>query len=148
MEDRNNVIFLLKHIDHQIKAGIDAQLKEQDLTLSQSMVLFRLNQNGGCLSQKELQKLLKVSHPTIVGLVKRLEKSGYVRCETDQNDKRYRLVYLTETAESFMKEQEAQRERNISRATDGLSDEEVAELTRMLNIINENFSNNRKDKQL
>ena len=148
MEDRNSVIFLLKHIDQQVKAGIDAQLKEHGLTLSQSMVIFRLHQSGGCLSQKELQKQLRVSHPTIVGLVKRLEKGGYVRCETDQNDQRYRLVYLTEAAESFTKEQEAQREKNISRMTDGLSDEEITELFRMLNIINENVSNDRKDKQL
>ena len=66
-----------------MKALGDNDLKTQDLTFSQAQVLVVIERNGGTIAQKEIEKILDVSHPTIVGLVNRLHEKGFVECEVD-----------------------------------------------------------------
>ena len=78
MERKEEIGYLIHKIDNRIKTRIDNQLKKNELTFSQSQVLHHLDRNGGSLNQKELQSLMNVSHPTIVGLVNRLYEKGLV----------------------------------------------------------------------
>ena len=135
-----NIGFLIHRIDNKVKADIDAQLKIHDLTFSQSQVLFQLMKNGGSMSQKQLQDVMKVSHPTMVGLVQRLEANGYVRTALDQNDKRNKIVTITEAAEQFSHDMEASRKKNRKKMLKDLSEEEVQELSRLLNKVYENVN--------
>lgn len=71
-------------------------LKEQDLTWAQSRLIGFLTRNGGERTQKEIENFLEVSHPTVVGIVSRMEQNGFVTCRTDQTDRRNKIVSLTE----------------------------------------------------
>ena len=74
---------LIRMISHKVRAKGDADLKERGLTFSQLQVLITLHRHGGSMSQRELEKELNISHPTVVGLVQRLEKNAYVESWTD-----------------------------------------------------------------
>ena len=78
---------LLKMITDKIKIQADANLAQHDLTLTQSRVLGYLEQNGGIATQKEIEGFLQVSHPTVAGVIGRMEQKGFVSCRADPADK-------------------------------------------------------------
>ena len=79
---------LLKMITDKIKiqgrcrsraAGADADAKPR-AGLSRS-------RSGGQATQKEIEGFLQVSHPTVAGIINRMEQNGFVRCRLDPADK-------------------------------------------------------------
>jgi len=70
-------------------------LEETGLGSGQVPVLMELTR-GGQLSQKELAERVHVTPATMSGLLKRMERSGFIRRTTDENDARVSLVELTE----------------------------------------------------
>lgn len=75
---------LLKQINDKLKIIADNSLKESGLTISQTRVMQIIHEKGGEVTQKEIEKHLQVSHPTVVGIVSRLEKNGYLSCRVDE----------------------------------------------------------------
>lgn len=99
----NDVGYLIKSINDKLKVRADAELKQYHLTISQSRVLVYLRSRGGQATQKEIETLLDVAHPTIVGLVSRMEQNGYVTCWPCE-DGRNKYVKLTPQAEAIDKD--------------------------------------------
>ncbi len=67
---------MIKYISDKVRQKADNNLKDHNVTLSQVRVLnFLWRENGSC-SQKQIEDFLQVSHPTVVGLVARMEQSG------------------------------------------------------------------------
>ena len=131
---------LIKMISNKIRARGDADMKERGLTFSQLQVLVTLHRHSGQMSQRELEKELNISHPTIVGLVQRLEKNGYVETWTDETDKRIKHVKQSEKALK-MKEEARQRWNDMTtRMFRNLSETEKEELYRMLNVISDGLN--------
>lgn len=126
---------LLKLINDRLKTSFDASFKEKGLTLSQTRVLEFIYMQGNQTTQKEIEEYLEVSHPTVTGIISRLEKNGFLSCYFDLNDRRNKIVCNTEKARAltvFMMEEKNRMEQIM---TEGLSKEEVGELFRMLQII-------------
>ena len=131
---------LLRMISHKIRAKGDAGLKERGLTFAQLQLLITLHRNGGEMSQRELEKQLSVSHPTVVGLVQRLEKNGYVETWTDETDKRIKHVKQSGKALE-LKEEMRKRWRDMTeRMFRNISEQEKEELYRMLNVISDDLN--------
>ena len=118
---QNPIPRTIKMIADRMKADGDARLKKHNMTFVQAMVLRHLRLHGGTATQKQLEDDFKVSHPTIVGIIARMENNGHVRSYTDCNDRRQNII---------------ERDRKL---VDGLSEQEVAELNRMLEIIYRNL---------
>lgn len=93
--------YLIKNIEDKLKIKVDAELKHYNLTMVQGRVLAFLNSKGGQATQKEIEVFLDVSHPTVVGIVSRLEQNGYVTSWIDRNDKRNKIVQRTKQAEAL-----------------------------------------------
>ena len=142
---KNDIRMLLTKINWNMKAVADAGLKRDNLTYSQINVLFFVRKSGGRVSQKEIEEYLKVSHPTVVGLVQRLENTGYIICERDENDKRNKLVSTTDQFEQLVKQLDAKRAANNERLLEGLSEEDLEKLTVYLTTIYENSVNRREN---
>ncbi len=131
---------LLKTISTRIRSRGDADLKERGLTFSQLQVLITLHRHGGEMSQRQLEKELSVSHPTIVGLVQRLEKNGYVESWTDETDKRVNHIRQSAKALQFKEESQRRWRDTTTRMFRNLSEEEKEELYRMLNVISDDLN--------
>ena len=126
---------LFKVIHERMQAAADADLKERGLTFAQSQVIVCLAEHGNRALQKEIETSLGVSHPTVSGLVSRLEKNGFVRTWIDDSDRRNKVVELTDKARETGDELHAtMHERDRSLLT-GLDEHEQAELIRMLKQV-------------
>ena len=133
--------YFLKSINDRLKTRADNQLKSRNLTMSQSRVLGFLHSKNGQATQKEIGDHLQVAHPTVVGIVARLERNGFVTCCIDPTDKRSKIVSLTKHAEIIGEEMDSLIEDSEARMLYGLSQEDVKNLKKYLSTIYDNLEN-------
>lgn len=140
MSDDTHIFIYLKQIMKNIRTHINENLKEWDLTFSQLHVLKCLDDHGGHMTQRALENSLNVSHPTVVGLVSRLEKNGFVTSAPDKNDHRHKIITLTDKAVSHHASATEQRLQNEAVMLSGLDDDEIRTLENLLKKIIDNIS--------
>lgn len=130
---------MIKYISDKVRQKADNNLKDHNVTLSQVRVLnFLWRENGSC-SQKQIEDFLQVSHPTVVGLVSRMEQSGYIQTSVSPDDKRNKIVTVTDSGMSLACELCRYMEDIDKRMLVGLTDEQQAQLADMLYIVVQNF---------
>lgn len=126
---------LLKMITDKIKIQADANLAQHDLTLTQSRVLGYLARNGGTATQKEIEGFLQVSHPTVAGVIGRMEQKGFVSCRPDAADKRSKIVCQTERAAAIAQDMHATIQATEQQMLRSLTLEQIAALEDALRTI-------------
>ena len=136
---KNDVGYLIKSINDKLKVRADAELKQYHLTMSQSRVLVYLRSQGGQATQKEIETFLDVAHPTVVGLVSRMEQNGYVTCWPCE-DGRNKYVKLTPQAEAIDKDMQENMHANEEMLLSPLSPEEREQLRKLLITIAEHLA--------
>ena len=136
---QNDIGYLIKNINDKLKVKADADLKHSNLTLAQSRVLAFLDSRGGQATQKEIEVYLDVSHPTVVGIISRMERNGHLRCWVDETDKRNKIVALTEQAKAMGEEMEQRISANEKMLLASLSEADIKKLKQMLLIIYNNL---------
>lgn len=136
---QKDIGYLIKNINDKLKVRADADLKQRNLTLAQSRVLAFLDGRGGQATQKEIEVFLEVSHPTVVGIISRMEKNGHLECWIDENDKRNKIVSLTQEAKALGKEMKQQLLANEKMLLSSFSEEDVEKLKQMLLTIYNNL---------
>ena len=82
---------------------------------------------------------MNVAHPTVVGIVSRLEKNGFLKCYVDEADKRNKIVCLTEKAIDVGEQMNAEIEMNEKMLLNNLSDDDINSLRRILKTIYKNL---------
>ena len=136
---KNDVGYLIKSINDKLKVRADAELKKYHLTMSQSRVLVYLRSRGGQATQKEIETFLDVAHPTVVGLVSRMEQNGYVTCWPCE-DGRNKYVKLTPQAEAIDKDMQRNQLENEERLLAPLSPEDRERLRDLLLTVAEHLT--------
>lgn len=136
---KNDVGYLIKSINDKLKVRADAELKQYHLTMSQSRVLVYLRSQGGQATQKEIETFLDVAHPTVVGLVSRMEQNGYVTCWPCE-DGRNKYVKLTPQAEAIDKDMQENMHANEEMLLAPLSPEERERLRDLLLTVAEHLT--------
>lgn len=130
--------FLIKQITDKIKVSADASFKEKNLTLTQARVLEYIMRKGGSTTQKSIEEYLDVSHPTVVGIVSRMEKNGHLICHVDEDDRRNKIVEITGQAACLSRELEEGKKIQDEKLLRGLTEEEIDKLYDMLCIMRRN----------
>ena len=135
---KKDIGYLIKNINDKLKVKADADLKSYNLTLTQSRVFAYLNSCGGQATQKEIEIFLEVSHPTVVGIVSRMEQKGYLTTWQSE-DKRNKNVKLTMQAEAIGNDMEQNIKANERMLLSPLSKSEQEQLREMLGRIYKNL---------
>lgn len=140
MHELESVGLLIKKIHDATGAIANAELKELNLTISQSQVLYFLYQvRGQNTSIKEIEKHFCIKHTTALGIVNRLESKGFIQSSGSLDDKRVRIIEITRAGEKI---NEAISSKFLSleeKSLQGLSPKEVKSLREMLMVIHSNL---------
>lgn len=138
--EERDIGFLFKQINLMIKKEIDKNLIKYDLTTSQSRVLFFIYfRRDDKTSMKDIEEHMKVTHPTVIGIVKRLEEKGFVTTAPDPEDRRVKLVVTTQKTTKMIKKLDQGKRRMDEKLLKGFTEQEVKELRRMLFMIEDNL---------
>lgn len=97
MEIERSYGALLKQINDELRKNSNNELRSQGLTATQAGTLLELYYAlERQLPMKELEERLHVAQSTVVGIVSRLEQKKLVESFGDPNDKRIKLVRITQ----------------------------------------------------
>ena len=132
---REHVGLLIKFLNGRITNKINKNLAEFNLTGVQHEILCFIdrNEHERDIFQKDIEKCLKLTNPTVTGIVKRLEeKEMIVRCPSS-NDARYKCLHVTEKGREVICKSFQFGAYNIEKKlVSGMTDEEVKMLKDLL----------------
>ena len=132
---QTHIGYLIKAINDKIKVNADADLSSHNLTMAQSRVLVYLLHQNGKATQKQIEDYLEVSHPTVVGIVSRMEKNGFLTNKVDQKDHRNRIIELTSYAYTTGKDMDKVVGKMEKDLLSPLNESQIKELTKLLELI-------------
>lgn len=89
------VAFVTNVAAKRLAECLNNRLMIYNVTKSQWFAMYYINRNE-YLSQKELAELMGASQPTITGILDRLEKQDFIERKEDQEDKRRKVIGLTQ----------------------------------------------------
>ena len=119
--------FLVNVVGRLMKRALYLKLADSGVTPTQWTVLMGLWAKDG-LSFTELGKRLSFDHPTITGVVDRMEREKLVRRQRHHLDRRVVNVFLTQKGKD-LEEVTADAGRHVDTvATNGLSGEQVEQV--------------------
>ena len=122
------------------RTKLDERLSPLGLTQARWLVLIHLSRMGGESLQKELAFIVGVEGPTLVRVLDGLERIGLVQRLGVEGDKRARLIRLTPKADSVISDIMRIGIKLRGEALAGVSDEELENFFRVLNIILANLA--------
>ena len=95
-----------RHLGHRvrilsqaIRQAIDRKLCDLDLTGQQSFIIRYLSERQDqVVYPKDIEKRFHLTHPTVSGVLQRLEAKDFVVLEPDRADRRCKRIRLTDRA--------------------------------------------------
>ncbi|MCR4735052.1 MAG: MarR family transcriptional regulator [Treponema sp.] len=102
--ENKEILFMIKNIHDRFEARGNADCKEAGLTFSQFRVLIYLQDHKNkIVTQKELEVDFKVSHPTINGIISRLENNNFIETKIiKEAGKQQKQIFLTQKSSSAL----------------------------------------------
>lgn len=138
-EFHESIGYWLYTATHDMSRRMNAEFAELGITFRQWEVLCWISFLGEA-TQAQLAEGMLVEAPTLVGILDRMERDGWISRVADPKDGRRKLIRHTEKVKPVW-EQMATKAREVrALATQGLSEEEVATLRRGLETIRRNIS--------
>jgi len=131
----------LRLLNQAIAQDMDRTVTALDLTGTQSFVLRYLSMHRGeVVYPKNIEKQFSLTHPTVSGILQRLEAKGFITMLPDPADHRCRRVELTEKAEQCQQEISQHIREMEKRMLAGMSGDEVETLVRLLDQATKNLT--------
>ena len=131
---KNSAGYLANHMARLFAAGLQRRIAPLGLAPAQFMVLLELWQQDG-LSQRELTQRLDVEQPTMANTLRRMERDGLIVRQPNKQDRRARLVCLTDKARALEeKATQAAKEQNRA-ALGGLNAQQQADLVNLMQLV-------------
>src|SRR6185436_616710 len=90
-------------------------------------------------SQTDLADRMRIEPPTLVGILDRMERDGWIRRGGDVSDRRKKLVEATPAAKPAWSKIVAVAKRVRARATRGMTQNQLAQLKKLLGVVQANL---------
>jgi MarR family transcriptional regulator for hemolysin len=143
----NSIGFVVYSASKMMQKAFDLELRDKTgINLTQSKVIFTLYMQSGP-TQRELADKIGVESPTLVPIIDKMEKDGYVKRKSDVNDRRIKRIYATAKADSLWDSMMecAGQIRKVS--TKDLSEQEIRSALEVVKKITENLTRHLGDSQ-
>jgi MarR family transcriptional regulator, transcriptional regulator for hemolysin len=114
---------------------LDERLKPMGLSQAKWRTLLHLSIAPEALTQKEIAARLGIEEPTLVTLLRRLEKDGWIARKGSQDDRRCKLVRLRHRAQCVIAQINATAEQLRRDLLAGIPTPEVQTCMRVLSQI-------------
>ena len=130
----------LRYLNNRITQYMDQQFLALDLTSTQSFILHHLSlHENEAMYPKDIEKRFHLTHPTVSGVLQRLEAKNFIVIEPDRADRRCKRIRLTDRARRC-DEAVAQAFETLERLMcSGMSEEEQQTLLRLLDLASANL---------
>lgn len=133
---KDRVAILIKKTALAIEKLSNQVLAPYDLSHAQYKIMMMLYRNPDkTIRQTDIEEKFSLTNPTVTGIIQNLEKKGLVQRIQNPNDKRSKLLCLTDHAIEIKEELRALGEELETLTTDNLTEEECDQLCGLLKKI-------------
>lgn len=133
--------FLIKQIDSALNKRANANLKHVGVTLTQVAALEAIYSQPGCQVEfKQLEKLLRVSQPTTVGIISRLRDKGLLETFYSEESPNAKVASLTAAGKAICDEAGQLVAHEEETLLSGFDDDERRQFISMLQRVVDNVS--------
>ena len=116
-----------------------AALAAMDLTAAQGHILGYIHRRSTPPCPRDIEETFRLSHPTVSGLLTRLEKKGFIEFRPDDSDRRSKRIYILPKGQDVVDTMHRTIAQNEERMVQGFSEEEKALFTQLLTRAIENM---------
>jgi MarR family transcriptional regulator for hemolysin len=134
-----SVGYWLTTATHTYHRAFNEELSPHGITFRQAQVLAFLALETE-LSQAELASRMMIEAPTLVGILDRMQRAGWITRHPCQHDRRRKMIRANPSAEPVWSKIVICAKRIRQRATEGLTPAQIALLKECLAQIRENLS--------
>lgn len=134
-----SVLGLFFSITKRHRQAVEDYCEKNDLQKSQHRMMFTLNHLGDGTCQKDVAEHLQITPAAVAVTLKKLERSGVVKKEIRDEDNRYNRIYMTDKGKEIVKQSIQAFNAIDNAAFSGVTEDEMDELTRILNKIHANL---------
>lgn len=145
MKHNRTVGYEIKTLDHLMmrqlisfgaKSGID------ELTVMHGWIIgFLYNNADKKIFQKDIEREYSLSRSTVTGILKLMEKKGYITRKNDEHDGRLKQVLLTEKGAQLHCSTVKDIELLEKKTVEGIEEEELETFFRVIQKLKENCKN-------
>jgi len=97
MQRNIQISLMIKILNNAFKQELNKEIAPLDLSSSQAHVLGYLSHNQDkTIFQKNIEEQFNLKHPTVTGILQRLEEKGFIKQIPLETDHRYKQIILTE----------------------------------------------------
>jgi MarR family transcriptional regulator for hemolysin len=136
----SSVGFIVNNTAKAFQKALDAELRKNvGVTISQWRVISTLARQPG-ITQKEIADRVGIEGSTLVPIIDKMEKDGFVKRKLDNEDRRINRIYLTTKADDLWNSmiECALRIRKLS--TKEISEEQIKTTLDVLRKISKNLT--------
>lgn len=145
MEENKNctsIVRQFKRVQIMFEKNLNKILEEYDITTTQTPIikfLIEKEANGEIVQQRDIEEWFCLKNPTVTGIIDRLEAKGFVKRKILENDRRKRIIEVTDKAKKVAKETEEHLTKFIKNAFEGISKEEIMTIISLTDKIEYNL---------
>lgn len=101
-------------------------LASMDLTAAQGKIMGYISHSPQPPCPRDIEEAFHLSHPTVSGLLSRLEKKGFLEFRPDENDRRSKRIYLLPKGQELNETMHQTILSTEAQLVQGFSEEELA----------------------
>ena len=126
----------IKRISNALERKRTLDLEDMDLTSSQAFVLgYLIRHREQAVTPGDICRHLDLSHPTVTGILQRLECKGFIRYAEDSSDRRKKQICVTEKALDVHQHARERCQETESLVTGSMTEEELRTLVALLDRV-------------
>jgi len=126
----------LRALSNALSQDMQQQTEQLGLTSSQGMFLHQIWKrekiDGLDTYPKDLEEFFYVKHPTVSGILQRMEAAGFLILKASKSDKRCKAIVLTQKALDAHAQIEAHIQASEERLTQGMTQQEQQAFRQLL----------------
>ena len=133
------MILLKPHYGHLLRIlhwctdqSMTAALETMDLTAAQGHIMGFLAHQKEPPCSRDIEEEFQLSHPTVSGLLQRLEQKGFIEQRSDPEDRRKKRIYVLEKGNACHQLMHDTIVENERRIVQDFTPEEQAQFTALL----------------
>ena len=134
----NSAGFWIMTAAHDYERAFNDELAPEGITLRQCQVLGFLAL-AGPLAQNELAERMRIEPPTLVGILDRMERDGWIRRTACPGDRRRKLIQPQAAAKPVWERIVKVARRLRTKATRGMTASDKLTLRRLLKLVQKNI---------
>jgi len=121
-----------------LQRAFNEELAPQGVTFRQAQVLGCLALESK-LSQTDLADRMRIEPPTLVGIIDRMERDGWIRRSSDTTDRRRKLIEALPASKPAWTKIIAAAKRVRNRATRCMTPTQLTQLKKLLHVVQANL---------